>query len=77
MLIYNFNCTTKSYTLCNLIFQPIKLQVLCDNLIVWKDSYYKQNNKEPAGLISTVRIKQNISKSLLFVGKSVNEVWLN
>ena len=34
------------YTLCNLILQPIKLQELFDNPLVWKDSYYyKPNNK--------------------------------
>ena len=34
------------YTLCDLILQPIKLQELFDNLLVWKDSYYyKPNNK--------------------------------
>ena len=28
------------YILCYLILQPIKLQELCDNSMVWKDSYW-------------------------------------
>ena len=33
------------YTLCNLILQPIKLQELYNNLMVWKDSYTCQTTK--------------------------------
>ena len=55
------------YTLCNLILQPITLQELCDNSMVWKDSYYMPHKKEPVGLIfNNEDKKQNISKSLFF-----------
>ena len=52
------------YTFCNLILQPLKLQELGDNSMVWKNSYYMPNNKEPVGLkFNSEDKKQNISKT--------------
>ena len=52
MKSYSFIISTaQQYTLCNLILQPIELQELCDNLMVWKGSYYMTHNIEPKGLI--------------------------
>ena len=59
----------------NLILQPFKLQELCDNLMVRKDSYYMLNYKEPVRLIfNSEDKKQNISKSLFFLGTRLNKV---
>ena len=52
MKSYSFIISTaQQYTLCNLILQPNELQELCDNLMVWKGSYYMPHNIEPEGLI--------------------------
>ena len=46
--------------------------------MVWKDSYYLLNNKEPIGLIfDNEDKKQNIFQSLFFLGTRLNEVGLN
>ena len=67
------------YILCYRILQPIKLQELCDNSMVWKDSYYMPNNKEPVWWIfnSEDKKKPNYFKKLFCMGTELNEVILN
>ena len=56
----------------------LKLQELGDNSMVWKDSYYMLNNKEPVGMIVNIEDKnQNISESPFFLGTRLNEVRSN
>ena len=62
------------YSLSNPILQPIKFQELCNNSVVWKDSYHIPNNKETEGLKSNSEDKKhNISKK----GTRLNKDRLN
>ena len=45
-----------TYTLGNLVSNLLNHE-LCENPVVWEDSFYKPNNKEPVGLILTVGMK--------------------
>ena len=54
------------YTLCNLILQPIKLQEMFDNPLVWKLLLLQAKRQEPVRLILTVRMKSKTFPKAFF-----------
>ena len=66
------------HILSNLILQPIKFQELCENSVVWKDSYYMLNNKQTEGLLfNSDDKKTKYFQKPFFLGTGLNEVRLN